>query len=168
MYNSELENSLLLPDIADRLTDYVPIQLDIDDTKIKAACLVAQKLDIEKVITTDNWDRAFEYSKDSDDENEDYDEALFKLIVPALCYFTYARCLKMFQGNLTDSGYSVESAAESLAAAKASSHEYKSVGTDFLQEVIDYLEQEDLDEDIEENIVPRVITFGGVENRATN
>ena len=162
MYNSELENSLLLPDIADRLTDYVAVQEDINDTLIKAACLIAQKLDIIKIIKKENWDRCFE-------ENVGYEEDLFELVVPALCYFTYARCLRMFQGNLTDSGYSIEEATESIASTKATSHEFKSVGSEFLADVIEFLDNENPDNDVaEEHIVKRVRTFGGKENRASN
>ncbi len=42
MYSLGLENKLISSDIAEMMQDYVSIQLDIDNTKIKAAALVAQ------------------------------------------------------------------------------------------------------------------------------
>ena len=57
MYSLGLENRLISSDIAEMMQDYVSIQLDIDNTKIKAAALVAQEMDIKRVIGDANLDR---------------------------------------------------------------------------------------------------------------
>lgn len=59
MYNSHLENQLLMPDVADALQNYVSIQIDIDDTKIKAAAYAAQRIDIQRVIGQENLNQMY-------------------------------------------------------------------------------------------------------------
>ena len=162
MYNAENELALLLPDIADRLTDYVGIQLDVDDVRIKSACLVAQDLDIKQVITDDNWNRCFEEIDGED--NEDYNEELFTLVVPALCFLTYARLVSMMQGSYSDSGMTVEEGALSINEAKAASKQYRSIGETYLGKVVDWLEDEDSSTKATmEKSVNRVRRFGASE-----
>ena len=136
MYNPELENSLLLPDIVDRLQDYTGIQLDADDTRIKASCIVAQDLDVKIPIGKDNWKRCFDYS-------DNYSEDLFELVVPSLCFFTYARLISMMQGAYTDSGMTVEDGSLSIDEAKSASKQYRAIGESYLTEVVDFLKNED-------------------------
>lgn len=162
MYNPENELALLLPDIADRITDYAGIQLDVNDTRIKAACLVAQDLDIKFVISENNWDRCFEDTNGNEDV--EYSEELFKLIIPTLCFFTYARLVQMMQGNYTDSGMSVEEGALSIAEAKSASKQYRAIGESYLEKVVEWLQKEDTStEATMDKSILRVRSFGGRE-----
>ena len=162
MYNSKLENSLLLPDISDRLTDFVGIQLDVDDTRVKSASLIAQDLDVKKVIGAENWQRCFE-----DDEN--FSEDLFDLVVPALCFLTYSRLVALMQGNYTDSGMSVEEGALSIDEAKSASTQYRAIGESYLGEVVDFLKNENPSSSASmDKSVLRIRSFGGDEGRGTN
>tara|TARA_R110002050_G_scaffold110487_1_gene222792 strand:- start:1223 stop:1753 length:531 start_codon:yes stop_codon:yes gene_type:complete len=162
MYNSKLENSLLLPDISSRLTDFVGIQLDVGDTRVKSACLIAQDLDVKKVIGADNWQRCFE-----DDEN--YSEDLFDLVVPALSFLTYSRLVALMQGNYTDSGMSVEEGALSIDEAKSASTQYRAIGESYLGEVVDFLKAENPSSSASmDKSVLRIRSFGGDEGRGTN
>ena len=140
MYNAQNELALLMPDIADRMADYVGIQLDVDDTRVKAACLVAQDLDISFVITKDNWNRCFEEIDGV--TNTSFSEPLYDLIIPVVCFFTYSRLVAMMQGNYTDSGMSVEEGALSINEAKSASKQYRAIGESYLGQVVDYLENE--------------------------
>ena len=136
MYKANLENRLISSEISDLMQDYVSIQLDIDDTKIRAAALVAQ---------------------------------LYELLIAPWSYYTYARCLTMFQGTFTDSGYSVEAEAESRQAAKSVGQEMKAIGDSFMLLVTEYLETEDPNTKADDaKLAPRIRSFGGKENRASN
>ena len=168
MYDVSLENRLISPDITNLMQDYVSIQLDIDSTKIKAAAMVAQEIDITRVITKANLDRVIGFDI-YDDANSDADISLYQLIVAPWCYYTYARCLTMFQGTLTDSGYSIETEAESRNAAKSVSQEMKSIGDSFMLLVTEFLEGEDPNTEADDTkLSPRIRTFGGKENRSSN
>lgn len=157
MYNPENENRLLLPDISDRLEDYVGISRDADDTKIKAASLIASDLDIAFVITEENFQRCYE-----DDEN--YSEELFNLVVPALCFFTYSRLVELFQANYTDSGLATEEGTLSNDEVKAASKRYRSVGEAYLQKVVKWLADEDSNTDATmDKSILRIRSFGGNE-----
>jgi len=157
MYNPDNELALLLPDIADRITDYCGIQLDVDDTRIKAASLVAQDLDIKFVITDVNWNRCFE-------DDAEYSEELFNLVVPTLCFLTYSRLVAMMQGNYTDSGMSVEEGAISINEAKSASKQYRAIGESYLGKVVEWLEEENSStEATMQKSVQRVRSFGGQE-----
>jgi len=162
MYNASLENNLISSDIVSLMADHCSIQLDIDETKIKSAAKVAQDLDLKRVIKQENLDRCINPDGEADEELRD-------LVIPAWCYFTYARCLKMFQGTLTDGGYVVEGEAESRNAAKSAANEMSSIAEVYLASVVEFLEEEDPATEVTaENINPRVRVFGGEENRATN
>ena len=162
MYNAQNELALLLPDIADRMADYVGIQLDVDDTRVKAACLVAQDLDISFVITKDNWSRCFEEVDGV--ENAKFSETLYDLIIPVVCFFTYSRLVSMMQGNYTDSGMSVEEGALSINEAKSASKQYRAIGESYLGQVVKWLEEENSStEATMEKSILRVRSFGGDE-----
>jgi len=92
MYDVTLESRLISSDIADMMQDYVSIQLDIDTTKIKAAALVAQEIDISRVITKANLDRVIDLDI-YDETIADADLKLRALLIAPWCYYTYSRCL---------------------------------------------------------------------------
>lgn len=168
MYSSKLENRLISSDIADIMGDYVSIQMDIDDAKIKAAALVAQEIDIARVITKANLDRVVDLDI-YDESIPDADLALRELVIAPWCYYTYARSLTMFQGTLTDSGYAVETEATSRDAAKMVAAEMKSIGDTFMLLVTEFLEAENPNTDADDRkLTSRVRTFGGKENRSSN
>jgi hypothetical protein len=175
MYSSTNENKLIFPDIADRMVDYVSLQLDIDSTKILAAALVAQEMDIKRVIGSNNIDRCIE-DPTGETPLTDNDKALRELLIPPLCYYTYSRCLLMFHGIFTDSGLILNEAdgAQTRNEAKGISTEMKSIGEAFMLDVIEFLEEEkqqdpSIDETWnEDKLTPRVRTFGGREWRGTN
>ena len=166
MYTSQTENELIVSDIADVMQDYVSIQLDIDNTKVKAAALVAQKIDIKRIIGKDNILRCMDITQDSSDA----DKELRDLIIPPLCYYTYSRCLLMFQGTFSDSGYILESdEVEARNAAKSVSKEMKGIAESMMLDVIEFLEKESPGVEIDEKkLTPRIKVFGGKENRASN
>ena len=164
MYNSKLENKLILPDITSVMGDYVALQEDIDSRKVKAAQLMAQELDIKRIIKKVNLDRVI-----SDDELTGADLELKELLIAPLCYYTYARLLLNFQGTYTDGGYTTDELAASLNEAKSNAKEMKSVAETLMLEVIDFLELEDPNTEADEKkLTPKVRVFGGEEHRATN
>lgn len=168
MYDVNLENRLISSEITDMMQDYVSIQLDIDSTKIKAAALVAQEIDIARVITKANLERVIDLDI-YDETIPAADLSLRALLVAPWCYYTYARCLTMFQGTFTDSGYAVEAEATDKDAAKAVANEMKSIGDSFMLLVTEFLETEDestLADD--RKLAPRIRVMGGQENRASN
>ena len=164
MNNVTLENSLISVDIVDLMQDYVAIQLDIDSTKIKAAAMAAQTVDITRVINVENLSRV------KDPQNAS-DEILKELIIPAWCYYTYARCLKMFNGTLTDSGYIIsEDAERGLKQVNRSAEEAYSVAEVYMNLVLDFLDAESkVDANIDRTILtPKIRVFGGNEHRGSN
>lgn len=163
MYDAKLENQLIITNIVDTMVDYVSLQPDIDEAKVKAACIVAQKIDIDRVIGKVNVQRCISPETEADDE-------LLDLIIPTLCYFTYARLLKMFPGTFTDSGYVVESEAVDTKTAKSLANEMSSIAEVFLTAVVEFLKEEDPNDEAvsDENINPRIRVFGGKERRASN
>lgn len=168
MYNANLENRLISSDIASIMGDYVSMQMDIDDAKVKAAALVAQEIDLTRVITKANLDRVV--GLDIYDETiPEADLALRELILAPWCYYTYARSLTMFQGTLTDSGYAVETEADSRAAAKMVAAEIRSIGDTFMLLVTEFLEAENPNTDADDRkLSSRVRVFGGKESRSSN
>lgn len=168
MYSLGLENRLISSDVTELMQDYVSIQLDIDNTKIKAAALVAQEMDLKRIIGQENLDRVV--GLDVYDESvAAADISLRELIIAPWCYYTYARCLSMFQGTFTDSGYAQEAQAADKGAAKAVANEMKGIGDTFMLSVVEFLEAEDpqtVADDVK--LSPRIRSFGGKENRASN
>jgi hypothetical protein len=159
MYNASLENRLISSDIADIMGDYVSIQMDIDNAKIKAASLVAQEIDITRVITKVNLDRVVGLDI-NDSTIPAQDLALRELILAPWCYYTYARCL---------TGYAVETEALGVNAAKSVSAEMKSIGDTFMLLVTEFLEKENPNTDADDRkLSSRIRTFGGRENRSSN
>jgi len=168
MYNPNLENKLIAPDIADLMTDYVSLQLDIDNTKVKAAAYVAQTIDIKRCIGQAAIDRVILAPGCFEDELEEEDLALRNLIIPALCWFTYSRLLLLFQGTYTDSGLWTEAGAEARNAAKSVAKEAKGVAETFMLEVKDFLDAENPCATEGCELTPRVRVVGGKERRASN
>ena len=163
MHDSNLENRLIVVGIVDAMTDYCSIQIDIDETKVKAAELVAQNIDVKRIIGKDNVARCVEPVTETDNELRD-------LVIPALCYYTYARCLKMFQGTFTDSGYTSEVEAETRSISKSVGTEMHGIAEVYMQDVLDFLQEEDAnDSDVNgTKLTPSIRVFGGEENRASN
>ena len=167
MYTSDLENKLIFPDIADQMQQYVSIQQDIDDTKVKAASLIAQSIDIERVIGEDNLSRVVISEDNPTIEGEDL--KLKQLLVAPLCYYTYSRLLISFHGSYTDSGYENDQLAAQRNEAKSVSKEMKGVAESFMVKVIDFLEKENPSEQIDsKKLTPRIRVFGGKETRSSN
>ena len=163
MQNIKLTNQLIVSDMPTAMLDYVSLQPDIDKTKIDAAAIVAQNIDIKRIIGKDNLLRCISPTTDADKELEE-------LITPTLCYFTYARLLKMFQGTFTDSGYIKEGEAIDINMAKSTAAQMSVIAEAYLQEVVDFLKLENPnDGDVsEESINPRIRAFGGKESRGSN
>ncbi len=256
MYNVNLENRLISSDIDDIMQDYVSIQLDIDNTKIKAAALVAQEMDIKRTIGAVNLERVVgidAYTPTPNQyvivdggelvsgapagtyegiftqvsttgsgtglsftmkivegvateivnvvsEGEGYlpedsvtmkfgvvslnnmiiqvnedptiiqsAQNLRELLIAPWCYYTYARCLSMFQGTFTDSGFATEAEAADKNAAKAVANEMKGIGDSFMLPVVEFLEAEDSNTVADDQkLTSRIRTFGGKENRGSN
>ena len=57
MNGIELENSLISPDVCDLMQDRISVQLDIDQTRVKAAAHIAQTVDLSRVIGVANVQR---------------------------------------------------------------------------------------------------------------
>lgn len=168
MYSAGLENKLISSDVSEIMQDYVSIQLDIDNTKIKAAALVAQEMDLKRIIGSVNLNRVV--GLDIYDETiAAADLSLRELILAPWCYYTYARCLSMFQGTFTDSGFATEAEAASKDAAKSVANEMRGIGDTFMIPVVEFLELEDPDTVADDaKLTPRIRSFGGKENRASN
>ena len=76
MYSIDLENSLISPDIVNLMSERCSVQLDIDQTRIKSAAIVAQDIDLGEVLTKAQIERARNPQNEEDDE-------LLELIIPA-------------------------------------------------------------------------------------
>ena len=165
MNSVNLENALISVDIVDLLQDYCAIQLDIDSTKVKAAAHVAQTIDITRVIGATNLERI-------KNPLDSVDDAIRELAIPAWCYYTYSRCLKMFNGTLTDSGYVIsEDAERALDVVGKASNEAYSIAEVYMQLLVEALDGETPTEsdDIDQGLfTPQIRVFGGEENRGSN
>jgi len=161
MYNVDLENSLIIIDIADTIADLCSIQLDVDNKKLKAAELIVQRVDLARLIGKANVERCV-------DPVEDADIALKELITLPLCYFTYSRCLEMFNGEMTDSGFEVAEGA-SLKGADKANGVYYGLAETLMADVFDFLELETPnDTQVKpENLTPKIRVMGGKEFRET-
>ena len=161
MYDSNLENGLIDEYIVNLMSDYTSIQQDIDETRIKAAANIAQTQYIKKIIGKEAFARIIDV-----DESIEADVELKRLVIPAWCFYTYYTLLTAFNGNYTDSGYDRENEAENNNESRTTANYIKSIGRDFLQEVIDFLDAEKPSEQIDERkIVPTWRAMGGEENR---
>lgn len=168
MFDQELENSLISQDIVSLLGDYCSLQSDIDEKKIKSAAIIAQRIDIRRIIGEANLQRCIEDPVGTPVTGADLE--LKKLVIPAWCYFTYSRLLKSFQGTYTDSGLIFEPEATDKDQAKTIANEMASIADDYMTEVLEFLEAEDPnDENVKaERLSPRIRSFGGKENRGSN
>tara|TARA_R110000744_G_scaffold89378_1_gene173821 strand:+ start:762 stop:1259 length:498 start_codon:yes stop_codon:yes gene_type:complete len=165
MNSIDLENSLISPDVCDLMQDRISIQLDIDQTRVKAAAHIAQTVDLGRVIGKANVQRCINPATEAD-------ETLKNLVIPAWLFYTNARMLKMFNGTLTDSGYIVSEDAERGAkqAAKDAEESY-GVAEVYLEVALDFLDAETptaLDDIDRTALTPRIRVFGGQENRGSN
>ncbi len=161
MYSIDLENSLISPDIVNLMSERCSVQLDMDQTKIKSAAIVAQDIDLGQVLSSDQIERA------RNPQNEE-DDKLLELLLPAWCFFTYSRCLALNIGSFTDSGFVIES--EVLASEEIlfkTQKEAISIATVYMDKVIDFLELETPSLDLPE-VTSRIRVMGGQENRASN
>ena len=176
MYSGLNENELILPNIVDALHDYCSIQLDIDETKCKSAQLLAQSIDIKRVIGETNLQRCIE-DPTGDNPMTDADKQLRALIIPPLCWYTYSRLLLLFHTTFTDSGLvsAQDDGAEARNAAKGLSNECKSVAESMMLDVIEFLEEEadedptiDTEEFDKGKLTPSIRVMGGREWRGSN
>jgi hypothetical protein len=82
---------------------------------------------------------------------------------------TYARLVKNFQGNYTDSGMMVEEGALSIDEANSASKQYRAIGEGYLAEVVKFLEKENPQTDASmDKSIRRIRSFGGDERSGTN
>jgi hypothetical protein len=163
MNSIELENSLISPDVCDLMQDRISVQLDIDQTRVKAAAHIAQTVDLSRVIGVANVQRCINPQSDADD-------TLKALVIPAWLFYTNARMLRMFNGTLTDSGYVVSEEASSKQASKDADESY-SVAEVYLELALDFLDAETptASDDIDRTtLTPKIRVFGGQENRGSN
>lgn len=166
MYNSENTKKLIIVDIAQALVDFCSIQPDIDETKIQAAELTAQMVDLRRLIGEVNVSRCID-PINLNDVPSDSDTKLRELVIPALVHFTYSRLLKMFPGTFTDSGYIIDKEASDKGVTTLVSNEYKAIAESFMEDVFEFLKDESpSDKKVKpENLVLSVRTFGGREFR---
>ena len=169
MYNPNNTKKLVIVNIARAMQDYCSIQPDIDETKMQAAELVAQNIDLVRLIGRENVERCIDPINLEDPPTE-ADIALRELVIIALCYYTYSRLLKMFPGTMTDSGYVVEEGAASKAILGNTAAEYYTVAETFMKDVMEYLKLEaPATQSVkDENLTPNIRVFGGREHRASN
>jgi len=169
MYNINYTKKLIIVDIAQALMDFCSIQCDIDQTKIQAAELTAQTIDLKRLIGKDNVTRCID-PVNLDDAPPEADLELRELVIPVLAHFTYARLLRMYPGTFTDSGYVIDKEASDKNVTTQVANEYKSVGESMMDEVFEFLEKETQNNPLvkPEANVPSIRSFGGHEFRATN
>lgn len=168
MYNSENENDLIVNDVVQVVRDYVGVQPDINDQKLKSCWWTAQELDVDRVLCKiePNWkERCLETATPAD-------EKLKRLLVPALANYCYARALGRHQGTLTDGGYMVEKEATDLNTSKSASNNFKADAEEFMVKVINFISSENpntsKDEDAKAKLTPSIRVIGGQEWRASN
>lgn len=182
MYSSRLEQRLILPDIESILQDYVSIQQDIDNTRLKAAQNMAQDLDLKRIIKQEGLQRCIKVGQLIYDNQLSLDELpindnggtgkvsqadkdLFLLIVPALCHFTFARLNLNFHGSYTESGWTQEEFAEIRGAAKSIAKESKGIAETYMVEVIEFIKAENPSDNCADTskLTSRIRTMGGKE-----
>lgn len=167
MYSIPNESKLIRTDIVDLLQDYASVQLDIDETRIKAAALVAQDIDIERVVGSEIVNQFIGTYSVEDIPNELKD--VYLNILPAWCYFTYSRLLLMFHGSLSDSGFVVEEGAAERNLAKSVSKEHRGVADFYLEKAISFIPESSLSKGTKsQKTTPGIRVFGGKEYRSSN
>lgn len=166
MNNLGRESLLIFPDIADIMHDYVPIQLDIDTTKIKAAALLTQRLDLFRLIGQKWMDCVtipFECVGDVDALESDDARMVRQLLEAPYVYYTYSRLILLYNHAFTESGAVLEEEAIDFNEAKKISNHWKSVAESLMEDVLHYIQC--LDEPDKKicpsERVPGVIVIGG-------
>lgn len=169
MYNIDNTKKLIIVDIAQALIDHASIQPDIDESKIQAAELIAQNMDLKRLIGKENVERCIDpINRTGIIPQSDID--LRELVIPVICNFTFSRLLRMFPGTFTDAGYIIEKDASDKGVTANVSNEYKAIAESFMDDVFEFLKNEDpQDREVkEENLTPSIRTFGGHEFRGSN
>lgn len=168
MYSSENENDLIVNDVVQTVRDYVGVQPDINEQKLKTCWWTAQELDVDRVLCKlePNWmERCLNPVTVAD-------KKLKRLLIPALSNYCYARALGRHQGTLTDGGYMVDKEATDLNTAKSSSNNFKADAEEFMTKVINFLASENpnttTDTEAKAKLTPNVRVIGGEERRASN
>jgi len=156
------QNRIIIEDIVPAMIEWCSIQPDIDEAKVRAANVVAQKMDLESVIGATNIDRCVGLTISSPAQ----DIALKELLIPVICFYTFSRLLKLFPGTFTDSGYIVESGASDKNITRHTANDFSDTAKVFLQDVLDFLAVESPQNEIEIalNVKKRVRVIGGQEN----
>lgn len=159
-----METKVIIPttDLVDSMIVWCSIQPDIDEAKVKAANVVAQRLDIKEVIGQANIDRCINLTVDSDEA----DIKLKELLIPAICFFTYSRLLKLFPGTFTDSGYVIDKEASDKNVTRHTANDYSDTAIVFLKDALDFLALESPNTAVvmEGRVAKRIRTIGGREN----
>lgn len=162
MYSVSNETKLIFTDIVSLMMDFCSIQPDIDEVKVKAACTVAQRMDIREVVGKDKFARFYNTETDADME-------LRELLAPALCFFTYSRLLKLFPGTFTDAGYIIDKEASDKNVTRNTANDYADTGTVYLKDVLEFFENENPatndDSIAQSKLTKRIRVFGGQESR---
>jgi len=161
MYAGANENKIVVIDITDTLTDHCPIQPDIDEKKIKAAQLLAQNIDLKRVIGKENVERCVVPVTPEDEE-------LREKIIPALCWFTYSRLTRQYSVTFTDGG--MDSEGLDMLEIKRQADIANDTAETYLKDVVEELEEQKVEgySEMDEKMVPKIRTFGGEEWRASN
>lgn len=169
MYNPENTKKLIVVNISQVLIDYTSIQCDIDESKIQSAELIAQMIDLKRLIGAENVTRCIDpVNRTGTIPIEDIN--LRELVLPVIAYFTYSRLLRMFPGTFTDSGYVIEKEASDRNVTTAVSNEYAGIAESFMDEVFTFLKAETKeDKKVQpDKLTPSIRVFGGQEFRASN
>lgn len=166
MYNPDNTKQLIVVDIAQTMIDYTSIQCDIDSTKIQTAELIAQKVDLKRLIGKANVDRCID-PVNRTGTIPSSDTELRALILPALAFFTYSRLLRLFPGTFTDAGYIIDKEASDKGVTTNVSNEYSAIAETFMEDVFTFLQAETPDDKQvnKENLTPSIRVFGGNEFR---
>lgn len=156
------EIKVIIPDILPEMMKWCSIQPDIDETKLRAANVIAQRLDIKEVIGQVNIDRCIDLTEESPEK----DLKLRSLLAPAICFFTYSRLLKLFPGTFTDSGYTIDKEASDKNVTRHTANDYSDTAVVFLKDALDYLALENPTSAnaMEKKVFKRIRTIGGRES----
>lgn len=161
MYSVDNENNLISADIVNLMLDYCSLQPDIDETKVKAAAGVAQRVNLKRLLDKE-YKTVIERCQEPQNEADDN---LYKLIIPVWCYYTMSRLLTMFPGTVTDAGLHMDKEATDAKEAKALAIVYDGIAESHMTDVFDFLKEEKPNNETKpENLTPRIRVFGGVES----
>lgn len=164
MYSSENENDLIVTDVVQVMLDAVGLQQDINEVKCKNSWLIAQEVDMERILDKSTFDRCRTPLTEQDNK-------LRRLVLKALSFYAYARLLKGNQGVFTDGGYTVEKEATNINATNSVYNYHYSLGDVYMTKIIDFLKLENPQLDntkLKTKLVPRIRKVGGREHRGSN